>query len=162
MPWHPADSLRGARRDSAIAVNLAREDAEVVRAADDTAHEGAATGREAFARTRRWTSLDWASNGVRLADPDSTGRRFGIARLDVIESDPPFRFRNVSGSVLLHGDSLWLDLAHFDLPASTGSARGVIAWDGGPVRYDIRVRGDSVALADVAWIHPTLPRTRMS
>jgi len=158
MPWHPADSLRGAARDSAIAHNLARDDAEIVRAADDTAHEGADAGREAYARTRRWTNIDWASNGVRLADPDSTGRRFGIARLDVIESDPPFRARNIRGSVLLHGDSLWLDVPHFDLPGSTGSAEGVIAWDGGPVRYDIRVRGDSVSLADVAWVYPTLPR----
>ncbi len=26
-----------------------------------------------------------------------------------------------------------------------------------PIRYDIRVRGDSVSMADVAWIYPTLP-----
>ena len=159
MPWHPADSLRGARRDSAVAHNLARADAEIVRVTDDAPHEGAGSGRGAYARTRRWTDIDWASDGVRLADPDSTGRRFGIARLDFVESDPPFRFRDVRGAVRVHGDSAWLAVPHFDLPGSTGSAEGMVTWKGGPVRYDVRVRGDSVSLADVAWVYPTLPRT---
>ena len=97
---------------------------------------------------------------MRLADPDSSGRRFGIARLAVVESDPPFRFRNVRGEARLLGDTLWLDLPHFDLPASTGSAGGKVVWGSGlPTRYDLRVRGDSVSLADVAWVYPTLPRT---
>jgi len=58
------------------------------------------------------------------------------------------------------GDSVWLDIKHFDLPASTGSGSGKVVWGSGlPVRYDIRVKGDSVALNDVAWVYPTLPRT---
>ena len=147
-PWRPSDTLRGPVLDSVIAHNLARADA-VIREAG-----------EGYTRTWRWEEIDWASSGVRLADPDSIGRRFGIARLSMVEQDPPFRFRDVRGAIRLHHDSLWLDIDHFDLPGSTGRAEGKLVWGGGiPMRYDIRVVGDSVSMADVAWVYPTLPRT---
>ena len=58
------------------------------------------------------------------------------------------------------GDSVWFALPHFDLPGSTGSATGKVVWGSSkPVRYDLRVVGDSVSLRDVAWVYPTLPRT---
>lgn len=148
MPWEPADSLRGVRRDSAIAYNLRREDVEIRRAGNG------------FAKTRRWTDIDLASGYVRLADPDSAGRLFHLARLDANESDPPFSFRNVRGSVRHLGDSIWIEVKHFDLPGSTGKGSGKVVWGSDlPTRYDIRVFGDSVSLADVAWVYPTLPRT---
>ena len=147
LPWHPADSLAGARRDSAIARNLARDDAEIRRV------------RGGFSRTYRWTELDAASSYVRLADPDSAGRFFAIDELSVVESDPPFRFSDVRGAVRILGDSVLLDLPHFELPGSRGAARGHIAWgDDKPMRWDLRIRGDEVDLADIAWIYPTLPR----
>ncbi|HEX5580712.1 MAG TPA: hypothetical protein VFX39_03980, partial [Gemmatimonadaceae bacterium] len=155
MPWHPADSLTGARRDSAVRHNLARADAEIRRAGDDLAPGPAA----AYRRSWRWSDIDYHSSGIRLAYPDSAGQRFGVAKLDVVEHDPPFHFRNVRGDVRLHSDSLWLEVSHFDLPASTGSGEGKIVWGSNlPVRYDIRVKGDSVALSDVAWVYETLPR----
>ena len=147
LPWHPADSLAGARRDSAIARNLAREDAEIRRVDDG------------YARIYRWRDIDAASSYVRLADPDSTGKFFALDGVSVDESDPPFRFSDIRGSARVIGDSVLLDVRHFDLPGSTGAARGHIAWGGGkPMRWDLRVRGDSVSLADVAWVYPTLPR----
>jgi translocation and assembly module TamB len=156
MPWHPADSLRGARRDSAVRAALARAGDDIRRAGDDVA-PGAAT---AYRRTWHWSDIAYASSGIRLAYPDSTTRVFEVARLDFVESNPPFRFRDVRGTVRQLKDSLWLDVSHFDLPASTGSAAGKVVWGSDlPIRYDIRVRGDSVALADVAWVYPTLPRT---
>ena len=55
---------------------------------------------------------------------------------------------------------MWLDVPHWDLPASTGRAKGKIVWGSGkPVRYAVDVVGDSVSLNDVAWVYPTLPRT---
>ncbi len=146
MPWHPDDSLHGARRDSAIARNLTRKDKEVHRAGSG------------FERTWRWTNIELRSGYARLADPDSVGRLFQIARLDADEMDPPFRFRNARGGVRQMGDSIWLDLAHFDLPGSTGKAAGKVWWGSElPTRYDLRVVGDSVSLADVGWVYPTLP-----
>lgn len=148
-PWTPNDTLRGRLRDSVVEHNLARADAEIRQ-----------VGEDAYTRRWRWTDIDWISSGVRLADPDSSGRRFGIARLSMIEHDPPFDVRDARGDVRLQGDSLWLDIDHFALPGSTGHATGKLVWGSDiPMRYDIRVVGDSVSLADVAWVYPTLPRT---
>ncbi|HEX5832145.1 MAG TPA: hypothetical protein VFY16_14275, partial [Gemmatimonadaceae bacterium] len=116
LPWNPADSLRGARRDSAVREALARRETEIRRAGDG------------FTRTWRWTDLDAWSSGIRLAHPDSAGRLFRVARMDVVEHNPPFRFRNLRADVRHLGDSVWLDIAHFDLPASTGSGRGKVVW----------------------------------
>ena len=149
LPWHPADSLRGARRDSAVAAALARRDAEIrVRRPGE------------WARTWRWTNGEAALSHARLADPDSAGRHFVIASLSLDESDPPFRWRNVRGDLRWLGDSIWMRADHWDLAGSTGTGRAKIVWGSDlPVRYDVHVRGDSVSLADVAWVYPTLPRT---
>jgi translocation and assembly module TamB len=151
MPWHPADSLRGAARDSAVRAALA---------------ERARGGREIrragryFTRTYRWTRLGVVAPYVRLAHPDSAGRRFAIARLDADENDPPFRWRNLRGDVRQQGDTVWAAFSRWDLPGSTGRGQAKIVWGSNlPVRYAVHVDGDSVSLADVAWVYPTLPRT---
>jgi translocation and assembly module TamB len=149
-PWHPPDSLTGTRRDSAIAYAMSRKDKEYRRTDDG------------FKHVYRWTKASAVLPRVRIADPDSTkfGMLFTFERLNVEEQDPPFSFRNVRGNVRKLGDSLWLQVPHFDLPASTGSATGKVWWGSHlPTRLDIRVRGDSVALNDVAWVYPTFPRT---
>ena len=149
-PWQPADSLKGARRDSAIAFNLTRKDKEIRRAGNG------------FTRVYRWTKASAVLPRVRIADPDSTryGMLFTFERLNVDEFDPPFQFRNVRGSARKLGDSVWLDVKKFDLPASTGSAQGKVWWGSHlPTRLDINVKGDSVSLNDVAWLYPTFPRT---
>jgi translocation and assembly module TamB len=148
QPWHPDDSLRGARRDSAIKANLADPDHEIRRT------------REGYVHTRRWTHINAVLPHVRIADPDSVGKVFDIASLSADEEDPPFVFHGVRGTVRNLGDSVWVNLVHFDLPASTGLGSGKIVWGSDlPIRYDLHIVGDSVALADVAWVYPTLPRT---
>ncbi|MEO6526387.1 MAG: translocation/assembly module TamB domain-containing protein [Gemmatimonadaceae bacterium] len=148
IPWHVDDSLRGAKRDSALRANLAREDHEIRRT------------REGYTQNYRWTEAYAAAPHLRIADPDSTGRFFRIDTMHAVESVPTFKWRNVSGTVRQLGDSAWLDLPHFDLPGSTGHASGKIVWGSEkPVRYALRIWGDSVSLADVAWVYPTLPRS---
>ncbi len=145
-PWHPDDSLHGARRDSAVAYSLKRTDKEIRRVPGG------------FVKVLHWANAGLTVDSARLDDRGPGGRAIHIASLDANESDPPFRFRNVRGTVLLKADSLWLDLPHFDLPGSTGTAKGKVWWGGGvPVRYDVTVVGDSVTLGDVAWVYPTLP-----
>lgn len=154
LPWHPDDSLHGAKRDSAIRFELARKDHEIRREHEE--------GKDVFQHTYRWEKLDVALSHIRLADPDSDkyGRFFAIDSLRVAESDPPFKFRNVHGSMRQLGDSIWIDIPHFDLPASTGRGAGKLWWGSDlPVRYDLAIHGDSVALDDVAWVYPTLPTT---
>src|SRR5919206_3256551 len=148
LPWHPADSLRGARRDSAIAVHLAQPGGIYRRA------------RGGFTHTWAWSNAYIVAPHMRIADPDTAGRFFIIDTMHVAENDPPFRFRNIHANVRQLGDSAWIEAAHFDLPGSTGHARGKLTWGSNkPLRYAVRVWGDSVSLADVAWVYPTLPTT---
>jgi translocation and assembly module TamB len=148
MPWHPDDTLRGAKRDSAVRANLGRKDHEVRRT------------RDGFSQTYRWTDAYAVVSHIRIADPDSIGRIFLVDTLHAVESVPTFRWRNVKAVVRQLGDSVWIDAPHWDLPASTGHAAGKITWGSDlPVRYALRIWGDSVSLNDVAWVYPTLPRS---
>lgn len=149
-PWSPDDSLRGARRDSAIRRNLTNPAREIRHNTDGLTH------------TYRWSRVSGFLPRARIADPDSNrfGMLFAIDTLDVDEFEPPFRFRNGRGVVRKLGDSVFVEIAHFELPASAGSAKGRIWWGSGlPIRVDVSIRADSVALNDVAWVYETLPRT---
>jgi translocation and assembly module TamB len=146
LPWHPSDTLRGAKRDSALKFELTRTDHEIRRT------------REGLARTWRWSRAEANLGFARIADPDTVGRLVRIRKLSFTETDPPFKFRNISGTVLNLGDSVFVDSDHFDLPGSTGKAHGSVVWGSDlPIRYYLHVVGDSVSLADVAWVYPTLP-----
>jgi len=145
-PWAPADSLKGAKRDSALAFNLARLDGEIRRDGDRVV------------RVYRFLRGHLALGRTRLADPDSIGQRFAVQRFDAVWMWPPLWFRNFHGTVRKVDDSLWVDKAQFNLAHSAGHADAKVVWGGGkPVRYDIRLRGDTVAMEDVAWIDPSLP-----
>src|SRR3954467_7326864 len=148
LPWHPSDTLRGVKLDSAIRHELTRPDHEIRRT------------REGFARTWRWSQGQANLGFARIADPDTVGRLVRIRKLSFAENDPPFNFRNVSGTALNLGDSVFVDADHFDLPGSTGRGHGSVVWGSDlPVRYYLHIIGDSVSLADVAWVYPTLPTT---
>src|SRR5687767_7060622 len=104
LPWHPSDSLRGAKRDSAIRYELSRPDHEIRRT------------REGFARTWRWSELQANLGFARIADPDTVGRLVRIRKMSFTETDPPFKFRNISGTALHLGDSIFVEADHWDLP----------------------------------------------
>ena len=147
MPWAPADSLRGAARDSAVRVMLADPIAGIRRA-----------GGRRFTRTYEWRDILVDVPRMRLLHPDSAGRQIALARLDAKESNPPFTFHHVAGEIRWVGDSIAFDLPRFALAGSTGHATGNVWWTPGETPdYRIHVVGDSVALADVAWISPSLP-----
>ncbi|HEX2781826.1 MAG TPA: hypothetical protein VHM30_20130, partial [Gemmatimonadaceae bacterium] len=142
MPWHPSDTLHGAKRDSAVHAALSSKDHEVRRT------------REGYAKTYRWTGIDLESPYVRIADPDSAGQLYTANTMSVRESDPPFLFTNTTAAARVHGDSLWLNVQHFDLPGSSGNAKGKVVWGSDlPVRYNIDVEADTISLADVAWVY---------
>jgi translocation and assembly module TamB len=149
-PWSPDDSLRGANRDSAILRNLTNPEREIRRNTDGLTH------------TYRWSRVSGFLPHARIANPDSNrfGMLFVIDTLNVDEFEPPFKFRNGRGVVRKLGDSVFVDIAHFQLPASAGSAKGRIWWGSGlPIRVDVNIKADSVSLNDVAWVYETLPRS---
>ena len=148
IPWHADDSLHGARKDSAIRVNVARKDHEIRHTA------------EGLTQTYRWTNAYAAVSHLRIADPDSAGIKVVVDTLDALESTPPFKFRNVAAAVRVLGDSAWFTSSHWDLPHSTGSANGKVVWGSDlPVRYAAHVTADTASLVDVGWVYPTLPTT---
>ena len=183
MPWHPADSLKGARRDSAVAFNVLNVPGNqcgklplaCLNEIRRTWERGAPEGVQTFGKVWRWTRAEYASTYVRIADPDSAGRYFDIRRLNAEESTPPLPLRDVAGGVLLRGDSAWINVTRFRLSeGSRGSAGGKVVWGSGlPARYALRVVGDTVSLADFSqrfdsvrsmvvradssWLYPTLP-----
>lgn len=149
MPWSPADSLRGARRDSAITVALA-----------DTAGGVQRIGPNEFEKVWKWSRIAMQIAHAHLADPDTSGHHLEIARLDMVERYPPFNIRNARGTFWRRGDSLWVDVPRFDLAGSSGGAKGKVVWGSGrPTRYDVRVRGDTVSLRDLTWVWDGLPET---
>ncbi|MEK7239843.1 MAG: hypothetical protein AAB224_04600 [Gemmatimonadota bacterium] len=111
LPWTPADSLRGARRDSAIAHAL-----------KDTLGGVRRIGPSEYEKEWKWSGIAAQLSHAHIADPDTGGQHFEIARLDLMERFPPFNVRNARGSIWRRGDSLWVDVPRFDLPGSTGSA----------------------------------------
>ncbi len=150
MPWHPDDSLKGRLRDSVIKAHLENPEKAVARTWDG------------FGRTYAWRNGNGLISHIRLADPDSDrfGRLYRIGSISVDEYIPTFQFRNLRGDVRHLGDSIWIDVPHFEMPKSVGRAKGKVWWGSDlPVRYAIDIRGDSVALDDVNWVYPTLPRT---
>ena len=150
QPWTLPDSLKGAKRDSALTYNLTRLDGEVRR--DSANHR--------FVRTYRFVRGDLALGRTRMADPDSAGLRLAVQKLDVVWVYPPFWFRNLHSTVRVVSDTLWMDNASFQLAQSSGRGTAKVVWGGGlPVRYDVRIQGDTVAMADVAWINESLPQT---
>ena len=148
QPWHPDDSLSGARRDSAIKHALARKDVEI--RADS----------EGYMKTRRWTGAQLSAGRLRVAHPDSVGQQFVVRKLDITENDPPFKITNAHGLVRKHEDSLWFNLDRFQLPHTVARGGGKVWWGGGiPMRWDLVFNSDSAGLADFAWIDPSVPET---
>ena len=148
QPWVLSDTLRGAKRDSALRYNLTRMDAEI----DEE------DGR--YVRRWRFVHGDIVTGRVRIADPDSAGLKAEVLYGDVNWVTPPFWFRNVRGTVRQLGDSLWMDDVTLELTNSRGRGNAKVVWGGGkPVRYDFRIQGDSVSLIDLAWIDEAIPRS---
>jgi len=149
LPWTLADTLKGAKRDSALRFNLRRLDAEI--------------RQEPTRLTRTWRFINGtiALGRTRLADPDSAGQVVSLRKLDAIWVAPPFWFRDLRADVRRLGDSIWVHNAQFNLAETrrvTGGAK-VVHGSGLPVRYDIKLHSDSLALRDVAWIENSLPTT---
>ncbi|MEO5587981.1 MAG: translocation/assembly module TamB domain-containing protein [Gemmatimonadaceae bacterium] len=158
LRWKPADSLKGYRRDSAITFalgSLTRNNpgnqwrTEIRRTADG------------FRHVRRFRNINANIGYARIADPDSAGRMFRVARASLDASDPPVHISGIRGDVRHVGDTIWLKAPAFALTNSSGSVpAGKLVWGSQlPMRYDIHIVGDKVDMGDIAWVYPTLPTT---
>ncbi|MEO8193162.1 MAG: translocation/assembly module TamB domain-containing protein [Gemmatimonadales bacterium] len=158
LRWHPADSLRGYKRDSSIARALGSLTRQTP--GNQWRTEIRRTS-EGFTHIYRFTKLQASLGYARIAHPDTAGRLLQITRASLESSDPPLKVKRVSAVVRHIGDSIWIQSPGFELAASKGHVpSGKLVWGGGqPLRYDIHVVGDTVSLSDIAWVYPTLPTT---
>ncbi len=148
LPWFPNDTLRGRVRDSVVNEHLTR-------LTDEFRRED---GR--MVKVMRFVRGNLNLGRARIADPDSAGLFFAVHRMDVMWNSPPLWFRNLSGTTRIVGHELWVDSARFDLPKSRAAGTAHVQWgDGKPIRYDIRLKSDSVAMTDLAWIDETIPHS---
>jgi translocation and assembly module TamB len=158
LKWKPADYLKGYKRDSAITKALGSL----------TRNSPGNQWRSEYHRTDfgfthiyRFSNANASLSYARIADPDTVGRLFRIASASGIVSDPPLTVRSLKADVRHVQDSVWITSPGFKLANSSGSVPygKLVKEKGVPTRYDIHVVGDQVALADIAWVYPTLPTT---
>lgn len=91
--------------------------------------------------------------------PDDAPGSLVLDSAQLVVSDPPVDVRALRGAVRWYDDSLTFEAPAVRLPASSLDARGVIAWgQPGPVRYDVAIEAPDVALADINWTWPVMPR----
>lgn len=158
MRWRPADSLHGYKRDSAVRKALGSLTAQTPGNQWRTEIRRAGKG---FTRVYRFSKFQASLGYARIADPDSAGRMFRVARASFNSSDPPLDVKRIAADVRHVGDSIWIQSSGFELTSSKGRiSAGKLVWGSGiPMRYDIHVVGDQVAMSDIAWVYSTLPTT---
>jgi translocation and assembly module TamB len=150
--WNPDDSLKGVKRERAIALEMSRPYSGLVRTFDG------------YARTLAWRGVNFDSLYVRVAEPDTAGVGFRFKGFDANEFFPPFIWKNARGRIDIVHDSLKAQLARVELDAKGG---GSVVRGGGsvylprrqPPHYNLHFITDSMALADIAWVWPNLPVT---
>jgi translocation and assembly module TamB len=148
LPWFPSDTLHGRMLDSAVNEHLHR-------LTDEFRRED---GR--YVHVLRFLRGSIHLGRSRIADPDSAGLRFAVRRMDVVWNSPPMWFQNLTGTTRILKDTLWVDDARFTMPGSRAQGTAHVVWGGGlPVRYDIRLKSDSVSMTDLAWIDETIPHS---
>jgi translocation and assembly module TamB len=110
---------------------------------------------------RRFTGINLDASRLRVSHPDSAGVVADLRHLAVAVSNPAVRLKDASGRVVIEGDSVRFDLAHVELPGTSGRARGAVRWGRGAPsgRAKVEVIADlpRVGFADFRWAVPGLP-----
>lgn len=146
-PWAPKDTLTVAQRDSVIRLVLSGGTRAEVRQV--------AGG---FQQINEIRSLDATIPLFRLAHPDHKERQIDVASMKAIAAifRPPYAdVRDLAGSFLFTGDSIWWTRATARLPGSQISGAGTYVYESGDM--GLQLHGEPVAIADLRWLYPRLP-----
>jgi translocation and assembly module TamB len=144
-PWAPHPIFVGSARDSVIAVR-------------DSLHDLIRTPATIFERRRIAIDRVVSHDGI-IMRPDRKPSSLVLDSLRGQISDPAVRITGAAGTLQWTPDSLRLTLPTVALPASTGSANGVVWWhQPGAVRYDVSIN-TRAGLSDLTWIWDVLPAT---
>ncbi len=146
-PWHAADSLSGAARDSAVKAALGTGGRLVVVRAPGGVQQ-----------VQEFRSMYARLPLARIAHPDVRTRLFTVDRARLIArafAPPAADVRQLAGTFELNADSVWFNVPELTLPSSRATVTG---------RYNLKTgdlalatRANPVALADVRFLYPALP-----
>jgi autotransporter translocation and assembly factor TamB len=145
--WTLADSLRGAARESVIALALTEE--------NRTRIVPRAGGYQTIQELH---DLDAELPLLRLADPDSTDIVVRVASLSAVAypfRPPAARILDMVGSFVVSDDSIRFHDVRVTLPTSRLFAEGSLATGTGEFRANVGAR--PIELSDLQWIAPALP-----
>ena len=142
--------LRNVRiTDGSVTLRLQARHAEP----GDSALEIAAGGPNGRLRVRRFEHLDAHLAALQVSSPRERGIRIDVSRLAFESTDPEVRLVDVTGRLRVIGDSMDVQLARAQLPASAlRNVRGAVRWPRGPMLFDLRLRADSATLGDFPFI----------
>lgn len=146
-PWSPSAKLCPEKRDSVIQLNLGpRGRQTIVRVPDG------------FQRISDFRDIYGTFPVVRWADPRYTEKLIQVFALRMTAQPlrpPVVLVTSVKGVFYVNGDSAWWSRVAARLAGSrlVGSGRYTIASN----NLRLRLRGDTVATADLRWIEPAIP-----
>lgn len=147
MPWEPDDTLSPAQRDSAVRDALS-----------DTSRILVQRASGGFLRSMRFHLPEASIARLFYASEVRGGTYARVERLRgrAWVYREPIEIRALSGELALRERRFEFRAPTVVLPASRLAVRGVV-YPGDTLRYDLRVDGERVALADMQWLYPLFP-----
>ncbi|HXF95102.1 MAG TPA: translocation/assembly module TamB domain-containing protein [Gemmatimonadales bacterium] len=108
-------------------------------------------------RVRRFERLDARLATLRLSSPRERGILAEVRHLAVTATDPAFALSDLRGRLLIHGDSITLDLDRVGMAGSSLRARGSVRWPKDTLLYALDLEADSATLTDFRFIDARFP-----
>lgn len=146
-PWQPDSTLPADKRDAAIAAALL-----------GSARSITVRVPGGFQRVLQYHDIDARIPEVQLARegrPTSV-RIAGLSMIGEPYRPPVIDVRSLTGTIYASKDSLWWHGARLALPASQISGDGRLGFNKAGVVFTLT--GAPIALADIRWLNPKLPR----
>jgi hypothetical protein len=146
-PWKPSSKYTGVARDTAISEALSGQERVVVERRGD-----------GYQKIVEFRNFNGQIPYLRLKHPDTKVRRLEIAKLSVtaLPFHPPAAVvNNFVGNLEFTSDSIWFSNAHVWMPGSKAAGDGRYVYD--TDEFDLVMRGQPMALADIRWVMPQVP-----
>ena len=119
-----------------------------------------APGNGGTLRTYRFSEIDAELPRVSIADPGREGEAYHVARLTALAQiqREPIRLVGLRGDLRRTGERLTMDVGRMELPDSRATGDVVATWSADGVVVDADLRVEPLALSELQWLLPRLPR----
>ncbi|MBI3791895.1 MAG: hypothetical protein HY275_13585, partial [Gemmatimonadetes bacterium] len=145
LPWTPESWLGARARDSIVAARL--KAGTMANTADG------------IVAVYRWTGLSADARALDASAPARDGGSVNLVDVNADELFPPWPIRGLRGTIRWYRDSVNVAVGGVQAGKSRGSATGWARFEkkGVPPFLDFRVKVDTLALSDLAWISSIIP-----